>query len=154
MKSNEKVIDALNKLLREELTAINQYMVHAEMAEDWGYAVFSKREKQTAIDEMKHAEALIERILFLEGEPCVSQLDKIMIGKDMASILENDNILETGAVASYNQAVQVMIAEKDSGTKQVLEEILAQEEGHLDWFEEQQDQLDQMGLPYYLTTIK
>ncbi|MBP7213761.1 MAG: bacterioferritin, partial [Anaerolineaceae bacterium] len=134
--------------------AINQYMVHAEMAEDWGYAVFSKSEKKTAIDEMKHAEKLIERILFLEGEPCVSQLDKISIGKDLPSMLENDNILESGAVASYNQAIQVMIAEKDSGTKQVLEEILAQEEGHLDWFEEQQDQLDQMGLPYYLTTIK
>ena len=154
MKSNEKVIDALNKLLREELTAINQYMVHAEMAEDWGYEVFSKTEKKTAIDEMKHAEKLIERILFLEGEPCVSQLDKISIGRDLPTMLENDNVLESGAVASYNQAIQVMIAEKDSGTKQVLEEILAQEEGHLDWFEEQQDQLDQMGLPYYLTTIK
>jgi len=154
MKSNDKVIDALNKLLREELTAINQYMVHAEMAEDWGYEVFSKTEKKTAIDEMKHAEKLIERILFLEGEPCVSQLDKISIGRDLPTMLENDNVLESGAVASYNQAIQVMIAEKDSGTKQVLEEILAQEEGHLDWFEEQQDQLDQMGLPYYLTTIK
>ena len=154
MKSREKVIDALNKLLREELTAINQYMVHAEMAEDWGYEVFSKTEKKTAIDEMKHAEKLIERILFLEGEPCVSQLDKISIGRDLPTMLENDNVLESGAVASYNQAIQVMIAEKDSGTKQVLEEILAQEEGHLDWFEEQQDQLDQMGLPYYLTTIK
>ena len=124
------------------------------MAEDWGYAVFSQREKRTAIDEMKHAEHLIERILFLEGKPCVSQLDKICIGKDLPSMLENDNVLESGAVASYNEAIQVMIAEKDSGTKQVLEEILAQEEGHLDWFEEQQDQLDQMGLPYYLTTIK
>lgn len=154
MESSQKVIDTLNTLLREELTAINQYMVHAEMAEDWGYAGFHEAEEHAAIEEMKHAEELIARILFLGGKPLVNELDKITIGKDIPTILTNDHALESGAIVSYNAAIKLMIEEKDNGTRQLLEDILLQEEGHLDWFEEQIDQLDQMGLPYYLTTIK
>lgn len=154
MKTNEKVIEALNKLLKEELTAINQYMVHAEMAEDWGYEVYGEVEEKTAIDEMKHAEKLIGRILFLGGRPIVSEMDKISIGKDLPSMLENDRALEQDAIDSYNAAIKVMVEEKDNGSKQLLEVILEEEEGHIDYFEEQQGQIEQMGLPYYLTTIK
>ena len=154
MKTNEKVIEALNKLLKEELTAINQYMVHAEMAEDWGYEVYGEVEEKTAIDEMKHAEKLIGRILFLGGRPIVSEMDKISIGKDLPSMLENDRALEQDAIDSYNAAIKVMVEEKDNGSKQLLENILEEEEAHIDYFEEQQGQIEQMGLPYYLTTIK
>lgn len=154
MKTNEKVIEALNKLLKEELTAINQYIVHAEMAEDWGYEVYGEVEEKTAIDEMKHAEKLISRILFLGGRPIVSEMDKISIGKDLPSMLENDRALEQDAIDSYNAAIKVMVEEKDNGSKQLLENILEEEEGHIDYFEEQQGQIEQMGLPYYLTTIK
>jgi len=137
MKTNEKVIEALNKLLKEELTAINQYMVHAEMAEDWGYEVYGEVEEKTAIDEMKHAEKLIGRILFLGGRPIVSEMDKISIGKDLPSMLENDRALEQDAIDSYNAAIKVMVEEKDNGSKQLLENILEEEEGHIDYFEEQ-----------------
>jgi len=154
MKTNEKVIETLNKLLKEELTAVNQYMVHAEMAEDWGYEVYGKVEEKTAIDEMKHAEKLIGRILFLGGRPIVSEMDKISIGKDLPSMLENDRALEQGGIDSYNAAIKVMVEEKDNGSKQLLEAILEEEEAHIDYFEEQQGQIEQMGLPYYLTTIK
>ncbi len=154
METNQKVIDTLNKLLREELTAINEYMVHAEMAEDWGYSAFHEAMEHTAIEEMKHAEVLIARILFLGGKPIVSELDKITIGKDIPGMLRNDHVMESGAVFSYNAAIKVMVEEKDNGSKLLLEEILEQGEAHLDWYEEQIDQIEQMGLPYYLTTIK
>jgi len=154
MEPNPRVIETLNDLLKSELTAINQYMVHAEMAEDWGYETYGKTEERTAIDEMKHAEKLIARILFLGGKPVVSQMDEIRIGKDLPSMLANDRVLEQAGIDGYNQGIKVMTEEKDNGTKQLLESILEEEENHIDFFEEQLDQIDQMGLPYYLTTIK
>lgn len=154
MKTNEKVIETLNGLLKEELTAINQYFVHAEMAEDWGYEVYGEKLEKTSIDEMKHAEWLIARILFLGGRPIVTEMSEIRIGKDLPSMLENDRKLEQGGIDGYNAAIKVMVEEKDNGTKQLLETILEQEEAHIDYFEEQQGQIEQMGLPYYLTTIK
>lgn len=154
MKTNEKVIATLNSLLKEELTAINEYFVHAEMAEDWGYEVYGEKEEKTSIDEMKHAEELIARILFLGGRPIVTEMSEIRIGKDLPSMLENDRLLEQGGIDAYNAAIKVMVEEKDNGSKQLLEEILAQEEEHIDYFEEQLGQIEQMGLPYYLTTIK
>ncbi|MDD4578857.1 MAG: bacterioferritin [Anaerolineaceae bacterium] len=154
MKTNEKVTATPNGLLKDELTAINQYMVHAEMAEDWGYEGYGKVEEKTAIDEMKHAEWLIARILFLGGKPVVTEMNNIRIGKDLPSMLENDRVLEQGGIDGYNAAIKVMVEEKDNGSKQLLETILEQEEGHIDYFEEQQGQIEQMGLPYYLTTIK
>jgi bacterioferritin len=154
MKTNETVIATLNGLLKEELTAINQYMVHAEMADDWGYQAFAKVEEHTAIQEMKHAEELIARILFLGGKPIVSEMSNICIGKDLPSMLENDRVLEQGGIDGYNAGIKVMVEEKDNGSKQLLEGILEQEEAHIDYFEEQLGQIEQMGLPYYLTTIK
>jgi len=154
MEPNPRVIETLNGLLKAELTSINQYMVHAEMAEDWGYETYGKTEERTAIDEMKHAEKLIARILFLGGKPVVSQMDEIRIGKDLPSMLANDRVLEQAGIDGYNQGIKVMTEEKDNGTKQLLESILEEEENHIDFFEEQLDQIDQMGLPYYLITIK
>ena len=154
MEPNPRVIETLNGLLKAELTSINQYMVHAEMAEDWGYETYGKTEERTAIDEMKHAEKLIARILFLGGKPVVTQMDEIRIGKDLPSMLANDRVLEQAGIDGYNQGIKVMTEEKDNGTKQLLESILEEEENHIDFFEEQLDQIDQMGLPYYLITIK
>lgn len=154
MEPNPRVIETLNGLLKAELTSINQYMVHAEMAEDWGYETYGKTEERTAIDEMKHAEKLIARILFLGGKPVVTQMDEIRIGKDLPSMLANDQVLEQTGIDGYNQGIKVMVEEKDNGTKQLLESILEEEENHIDFFEEQLDQIDQMGLPYYLITIK
>jgi len=154
MKGNEKVIATLNDLLREELTAISQYMVHAEMYEDWGYEKLGEAEEHRAIEEMKHAEKLISRILFLGGQPIVSELDPIHIGKTVDEMLKNDQILESSAVEMYNDALKVVIAEKDHGTKKLLGAILADEEEHVDFFEEQLEQIEQMTLPHYLSTIK
>ena len=147
MEPNPRVIETLNGLLKAELTSINQYMVHAEMAEDWGYETYGKTEERTAIDEMKHAEKLIARILFLGGKPVVTQMDEIRIGKDLPSMLANDQVLEQAGIDGYNQGIKVMVEEKDNGTKQLLESILEEEENHIDFFEEQLDQIDQMGLP-------
>lgn len=154
MKGNEKVLATLNALLREEMTAISQYMVHAEMYEDWGYTKLGEAEEHSAIEEMKHAEKLIARILFLEGRPIVSELNPIRIGKTVDEMLKNDLVLETDAVKMYNEAIKLVIAEKDNGTKELLDAILADEEGHVDFFEEQLGQIEQMTLPFYLSTIK
>ena len=154
MEGNEKVLATLNALLREEMTAISQYMVHAEMYEDWGYTKLGEAEEHSAIEEMKHAEKLIARILFLEGRPIVSELNPIRIGKTVDEMLKNDLVLETDAVKMYNEAIKLVIAEKDNGTKELLDAILADEEGHVDFFEEQLGQIEQMTLPFYLSTIK
>ena len=154
MKGNEKVLETLNGLLREELTAISQYMVHAEMYEDWGYGKLGEAEEHNAIEEMKHAEKLIARILFLEGRPIVSELDTIRIGKTVDEMLKNDLTLETDAVKMYNDAIKLVITEKDNGTKELLDSILADEEEHVNFFEEQLGQIEHMTLPFYLSTIK
>jgi len=154
MKGNEKVLATLNALLREEMTAISQYMVHAEMYEDWGYGKLGEAEEHNAIEEMKHAEKLIARILFLEGRPIVSELDTIRIGKTVDEMLKNDLTLETDAVKMYNDAIKLVITEKDNGTKELLDSILADEEEHVNFFEEQLGQIEHMTLPFYLSTIK
>lgn len=154
MKGNVKVIEALNGLLREELTAISQYMVHAEMYEDWGYDKLGEAEEHRSIEEMKHAETLISRILFLEGRPLVNELDSIHIGKTVYEMLKNDHILESDAVRMYNEAIKLVVSEKDNQTKKILEKILSDEEEHVDFFEEQLGQIEQMTLPIYLSTIK
>ena len=154
MKGNEKVLATLNALLREEMTAISQYMVHAEMYEDWGYTKLGEAEEHSAIEEMKHAEKLIARILFLEGRPIVSDLDALHIGKTVDEMLKNDLTLETDAVKMYNDAIKLAVAEKDNGTKELLDAILADEEEHVNFFEEQLGQIEQMTLPFYLSTIK
>ena len=150
MKGNDKLIQALNGLLADELTAINQYMVHSEMAENWGYGKLKKMIKARAITEMKHAEKLIERILFLEGMPIVSELKKINIGSDIPKQFANDLAAEMGAVTAYNQAVKLAVEVADNATKEILESILKDEDAHVDGIEEKQDQIQQMGIQNFL----
>jgi bacterioferritin len=150
MKGNEKIIEKLNDLLSDELTAINQYMVHSEMCDDWGYAELHEAIEQRAIVEMKHAEKLIGRILFLEGTPIVSQLKALHIGAEVPAQHANDWAAEDGAIKSYNDGIQLAVEIGDNGTRELLEAILADEEGHIDWIESQQDQIKQMGIETYL----
>ena len=152
MKGDEKLIITLNDLLADELTAINQYMVHSEMCADWGYEKLHKSIEKRAIDEMKHAEKLIGRILFLEGTPVVSKLNKISIGKDIPLQLENDRVAESGAIDAYNKAIVLASNVSDFATKDILEEILEDEDSHIDQIEAYQDQVEQMTLQIFLST--
>lgn len=152
MKGNPKLIEALNSLLADELSAINQYIVHSEMCANWGYEKLHARFEKRAIDEMKHAEKLIARILFLEGTPVVSQLRPIRIGSDVPVQLENDRISEEGAIEAYNAAIRLAGEVNDFATREILENILNDEDDHMDKIEELQDQISHMTLPIFLTT--
>jgi bacterioferritin len=150
MKGDAKVIDELNARLAEELTAINQYFVHAEMCEDWHYGGMAEPIKKRSITEMKHAEKLIERILFLDGRPIVSNLNEMHIGSAVPTMHANDLDLELDAVKAYNESIRICTELKDDGTKELLEAILADEEGHVDWLEAQLTQIEQVGREVYL----
>ena len=150
MKGNDKLIGVLNDLLADELSAINQYMVHSEMCADWGYERLHAAIEKRAIQEMKHAEMHIGRILFLEGTPIVSKLKDIHIGADIESQLRNDLDAEAGAVKAYNDGIKLAVEVGDNGSRELLETILKDEEEHLDWLEAQLDQIDQMGIQNYL----
>lgn len=150
MKGNQKVIDVLNFLLADELTAVSQYMVHSEMCANWGYTELAEKIEKRAIDEMKHAEKHIGRILFLEGRPIVSNLNKIVIGPDVVAMLKNDHVAEEGAILEYNKAVKLCADEGDNGTRDFLVDTLKDEEAHIDWIEAQLDQISQMGIQNYL----
>lgn len=152
MKGDPKVIDKLNYLLEGELTAINQYMLHAEMCEDWGYGKLHGVAKTRAVTEMHHAEHLIERILFLEGKPIVSNLSKMTIGEAVPEQVNNDHDMEIQTVKDYNDAIVLCGECLDYGTRDLLTTILKDEEGHVDELEEQQDQIEQMGLQIFLST--
>jgi len=151
MKGNKKLLDALNARLSEELGAINQYMVHAEMLENWGYIRLAKTVKARAVVEMKHAEKLIERILFLEGTPVVNKLAPIRIGADVPKQFANDLASENGAVAKYNATIKLAVEVGDNATKEILDAILNDEDAHVNEIEEHLDQVKQMGLEIYLS---
>lgn len=150
MKGNAKVLGKLNDLLAEELTAINQYMVHSEICDNWGYAELHKTIEKRAMAEMHHAEWLISRIIFLEGSPTVSKLNPIQIGKTVKEFILNDYESEIKAVKHYNAAIQLATEAGDDGTRELLTKILQMEEGHVDWAEAQRDQIAQMGIENYL----
>jgi len=150
MKGNDKVITTLNALLADELTAVNQYMVHSEMCDNWGYGRLHKLIEKRAIDEMKHAEKLIGRILFLEGKPIVNRLLEIHIGQSVEEQLRNDLTSEAAAVKAYNSAILSAVELADNGTRELLEATLKDEESHVDWLEAQIDQIQQMGVQNYL----
>jgi bacterioferritin len=150
MKGNPKIIEILNALLTGELTAINQYIVHSEMCSNWGYEKLHKTDEKRAIDEMKHAEKLITRILFLEGIPVVSHLNKISIGSDVAAQHKNDMLSEVETISLYNNGIKLAAEVGDSGTRELLESILKDEEVHLDWLEAQISQISQIGIQNYL----
>jgi bacterioferritin len=151
VKGNDKVLAALNANLADELTAISQYMVHSEMLANWGFDVLHEAKEKQAIDEMRHAEWLIARILFLEGTPIVSKLNPMKIGAVIKDMILNDQAAELGAVKSYNEAITVAHEVRDQGTVDLLMKILVDEERHEDWAEAQLDQIERMGLENYLT---
>jgi bacterioferritin len=150
MKGNDRVIERLNELLADELTAINQYMVQSEMCANWGYEKLHKAIEKRAIQEMKHAEKLIGRIIFLEGTPTVSRLNPIQIGSDVETQHKNGLAAEVGAVKAYNDGIRLAVEVGDNGTRELLESILKDEEEHIDWLEAQLDQIRQMGIQNYL----
>ncbi|OGN91268.1 MAG: bacterioferritin [Chloroflexi bacterium RBG_13_48_10] len=150
MKGNEQIIASLNNLLSDELTAVNQYMVHSEMCDNWRFQELHKAVEGRAITEMKHAEKLIARILFLEGSPTVSVLKKINIGKDIEAQLKNDLAAEYDAVKGYNEGIRLAYDSGDNGTRELYDSILTDEEEHVDWIEAQLDQIKMMGLQAYL----
>ena len=150
MKGDSKVIEALNRALTMELTAINQYFVQAKMLKNWGYLTLAKKVYEESIGEMKHADKIIERILFLEGIPNIARYDVIRVGKDVREQFENDLKLETNGVKSYNDAIELCIKVKDSGTRELLEEILVSSEEHVDWLETQISLIQSVGLQNYL----
>jgi bacterioferritin len=150
MKGNELVLKTLNDMLADELTAINQYMVHSEMCADWGYNKLHEAVEKRAIAEMKHAESLIGRILYLEGTPTVSVLNKLHIGGDVLTQFKNDLAGETEAIQFYNKAMQIASDASDNGSRELIKSLLLDEEDHADWLETQLEQIDQIGLQNYL----
>jgi bacterioferritin len=150
MKGNPKVLAELNKALREELTAINQYFLHAEMCENWGYTRLSSYIKKQSIGEMKHAEVLMERILFLDGSPSMMPLE-LKVGGTVKGMLESDLALETAAVKQYNNAVAIATEEGDNGSRDLFVTLLKDEEDHVDFLEAQMHQIKELGYERYLT---
>jgi bacterioferritin len=151
MKGNARIIEKLNSLLADELTAISQYMVQAEMCANWGYKHLSETIEKRAVDEMKHAEKHIGRIIFLEERPIVSELNKIQIGDAVEAFHQNDWDAENNAIQAYNKAIKLAVEVSDNGTREMLESILKDEENHIDWIEAQIDQIKQMGIKVYLS---
>jgi len=151
MKGNPKVIAALQEALKEELTAINQYFLHAEMCENWHYSKLGEFIKKQSIDEMKHAEELIERILFLDGTPTLTEPMRLTIGKDVKGQLESDLQLELSAVKLYNGAVETAQQHSDNASRELFERLLRDEEKHVDWLEAQLHQIREIGYERYLT---
>src|SRR5690349_7740188 len=150
MKGAPKVIEELNKALREELTAINQYFLHAEMCENWGYDRLSEYIKKQSIGEMKHAEVLMERILFLDGTPSMMPME-LKIGNTVKGMLESDLTLEVSAVRQYNDAVAIATKEGDNGSRDLFVKLLKDEEDHVDFLEAQLHQIKELGYERYLS---
>ena len=151
MKGNSKVIAALQEALSEELTAINQYFLHAEMCENWHYGKLGEFIKKQSIDEMKHAEQLIERILFLDATPSLTEPMHLSIGKNVQAQIESDLQLETSAVAMYNRAIETAQRHADNASRELFERLLRDEEKHVDWLEAQLHQIHEIGYERYLS---
>lgn len=150
MKGDSKVIAVLNQVLKAELTAINQYFLHAEMMENWGYYKLAKHTRGESIEEMTHAEKLMERILFLDGTPNMSDYFKINIGPNVKAQLQNDLQVEYDAVKRLNAGIETCVNASDNASRELLEEILTDEEEHIDWLEAQLQCINEMGIENYL----
>lgn len=151
MKGDPEIIDILNDVLTAELTGINQYFLHGRMLENWGYKKLWNFLRKESIDEMKHADSVIARILYLEGLPNLQRLGKINIGENVPEIFDADLALEKDAVERLNRGIELARAKADNGTRALLEGILVSEEEHIDWIEAQQTLIQQLGLPNYLS---
>ena len=152
MKGDPQVIEALNRALTVELTAINQYFCQAKMCKNWGFMKLAAKHYEESLGEMKHAEKLIDRILFLEGVPEIARYDVIRVGTNVPEQLKNDLELETKGVRTYNDAVSLCVRENDGGSRELLAKILVESEEHVDWLESQLDLISKMGLENYLVT--
>lgn len=151
MQGDSKIIDALNDALTIELTAINQYFCQAKMCKNWGFKKLGEKHYQESIGEMKHADMLIDRILFLDGTPEIARYDVIKVGNNVKEQFENDLVLETRGVKAYNDAIELCMKVKDGGSRELMERILVESEEHVDWLETQLFVIDQVGLENYLT---
>lgn len=152
MKGQQAVIDALNAGLTIELTAINQYFIQSKMCRDWGFNKLATHFYDESIEEMKHAELLIDRILFLEGVPEIARYDVIRVGKSVKEQFDNSLKLELNAVSTYNDAIKLAVDAKDAGSKEIMEKILVESEESVDWLEAQLHLIDTVGLELYLST--
>jgi bacterioferritin len=151
MQGDPRIIDVLNRALTIELTAINQYFCQAKMCKNWGYLALAKKHYEESLGEMKHAELIIDRILFLEGVPEIARYDVIRVGTDVKEQLENDLKLELGGVQHYNVAIDLCLQVKDGGSRELMEKILVESEEHVDWLETQLGLIQDVGLQNYLT---
>lgn len=152
MKGNAKIIELLNEILTNELTAINQYFAHAKMCQNWGFVTLGSKIREESIDEMRHADQIIDRILYLEGMPNLQRLGKISIGENVPEQLRADLALEVAAVTFLNQCVAECVKAGDTGSMELVKSILVSEEQHIDWIEEQLGLIDSVGLQNYLAT--
>ncbi|NCN09147.1 MAG: bacterioferritin [Leptospira sp.] len=150
MKGSKEVLTVLADVLAAELTAINQYFIHAKLCKNWGYNKLAEYLKHESIDEMKHADLIIERILYLDGIPDLQKYMKINVGNNMNEILANDLAVEYSAVDRLNKGIDICVAQKDNGSRELLEQILVAEEEHIDWIETQQSIIKDIGLDKYL----
>ena len=150
MKGSQAVIDALNSVLTKELTAINQYFLHSRMLEDWGMSKLAKLEYDASIDEMKHADDLIQRVLFLEGLPNVQKLDRVLIGTNIEEVIECDLKVENAAVPHLKDCIELCEKERDYVSRDLLRTILASEEEHVDWLETQQQLIKKIGVQNFI----
>jgi bacterioferritin len=150
MKGSQAIIDALNSVLTKELTAINQYFLHARMLQNWGLEKIGKLEYEASIDEMKHADMVIKRILFLEGLPNLQKLDKLRIGQDVMEVIKADLEVEYEAVPNLKQCIQLAEKEYDYASRDLFLTILKSEEHHIDWLETQRDLINAVGLQNYM----
>jgi len=151
MRGNETIIAFLQEVLKAELTAINQYFLHAEMCENWGYSKLAEYGKKESIDEMRHAEAAIERILFLDGAPNMTELFPLRIGGNVQAQIENDLALELEAIPRLNRAIKAAVEAGDNGSRELFEKILVDEEHHVDWLEAQLHMIQEIGYDNYLS---
>jgi len=150
MRGDPEIIDVLNEILTGELTAINQYFVHAKMCHNWGYSKLADHIRDESIDEMKHAETLVERVLYFDGIPNLQRLGPLRVGETVEEQFESDLQLEYAALERLNRAIELCVAKSDNGTREMLADILTSEEEHIDWLETQQETIRQIGLENYL----
>jgi bacterioferritin len=151
MQSDPRVVDALNEILTAELTAVNQYFIHAKMCANWGYERLAAHGRDESIDEMKHAEALIERILYFDGTPNMQRLFPVRVGETVQEQLELDLATEKEAIPRFNKTIALCVEVGDNGTRELLADMLVSEEDHADWLETQLETIRQIGIEFYLS---